>query len=240
MSSGPISAPLTILAVDDDPVSLAIAAVLLEADGFTVLQASGGEQALELLAQCDPPDCVLADLRMPGLTGSDLAHRLRRLAPRAVLLAMSATPPAAVEGYHGVLPKPLSPEAIRAALSLRPAVEASAAADGDGAGEVLDPVVFEHLRRAMPLHALREIITAFVEDTDARIQAMRCADPETIRRQAHTVKGGAAMVGARQVARVAAAVELGIDQEGDRMRVLDEMEAHCRRAETILLQRLKS
>lgn len=240
MPLGPTPAPRRILAIDDDPVSLAIAAVLLESDGFTVLQAPGGEQALDLLAHCEPPDCVLADLRMPGLAGSELAHRLRRLVPQAILLAMSATPPVAVEGYHGVLHKPLSLNALRAALSLRPAAETAAEAHDDGSAAVLDPAVFEHLRRAMPLHALREIVTAFVEDTGARIQAMRRADPETVRRQAHTVKGGAAMVGALQVAQAAAAVELGIDEEGDRMRILDEMEAHCRRAETILLQRLKS
>lgn len=240
MPPGPSTTPRCILAIDDDPVSLAIAGVLLESDGFTVMQAPGGEQALDLLAGCDPPDCVLADLRMPGLSGSELAHRLRRLAPRAILLAMSATPPAAVEGYHAVLKKPLSVEALRAALSLGPASETVTEDNDDGSEAVLDSVVFEHLRRAMSLEALEEIVNAFLEDTEARIQAMRRADPETVRRQAHTVKGGAAMVGARQVAQAAAAVELGIDQEGDRMRVLDEMEAHCRRAETILLQRLKS
>jgi len=240
MSSGPTSASRSILAIDDDPVSLAIAAVLLESDGFTVVQATDGEQALDLLAQGGPPDCVLADLRMPGLAGSELAHRLHRLAPQAILLAMSATPPAAVEGYHGVLAKPLSVDALRSALSLRPGGQTAPEARDDGSEDVLDPAVFEHLRRAMSIEALEEIVTAFVEDTDARIQAMRRADPETVRRQAHTVKGGAAMVGARQVARAAAAVEVGIDQEGDRMRILDEMEAHCRRAETILLQRLKS
>jgi HPt (histidine-containing phosphotransfer) domain-containing protein len=68
---------------------------------------------------------------------------------------------------------------------------------------------------------------------------MRRADTATVRREAHTIKGGAAMIGARQVAEAASAVESGIDHDGDRFRKLDEIEAHCRRAEFILLQRLK-
>jgi len=243
MAPGPTRTltPRRILAVDDDPVSLAIAAVLLESDGWTVTQPADGEQALDLLAHGAPPDCVLADLRMPGLAGPELAHRLHRLVPRAILLAMSATPPPTVEGYHGVLKKPLSLDALGAAFSRRPAAEADPEAhDNDSDADILDPAVFGGLRRAMSLEALTEIVNAFLEDASARIQAMRSADPQTLRRQAHTLKGGAAMVGARQVAQAAAAVELGIDQEGDRRRILDEMEAHCRRAEAILLQRIKS
>ncbi len=67
---------------------------------------------------------------------------------------------------------------------------------------------------------------------------MRSAEPAAIRREAHTIKGGAGMVGAVLVARAAAAVEAGIDDPGDRLRKLDEIEAHCRSTEIILKQRL--
>ncbi|HEX4067576.1 MAG TPA: response regulator [Acidobacteriaceae bacterium] len=229
-----------ILAIDDDPVSLSIAAILLEADGWTVVQAASGGEALDRLADHAPrPDCILADLRMPGLAGSELAEHLRKAAPQARLFAMTATPPASVEGYDAVLGKPLVVEALRVALE-RHSHELKAAAgtpvDGD---EAIDPAVFDRLSAAMSAASLRQVIAIFLEDAAARLAVMRSADPRTIRQEAHTIKGGAAMIGARQVAQAAAAVESGIDQDGERNRKLDEIEAHCRRAEVILLQRLK-
>ncbi len=240
MDLGRPAAMRRILAIDDDPISLSIVAILLESDGWTVLQASGAQEALELLAGCaQAPDCILADLRMPGLTGSDLAPHLRRAAPGARLLAMSATPPATLEGYDGVLAKPLALETLRAALAQQPPAETAPAAPASDTDAVIDSAVFERLSLAMSPAALLEVITVFLQDAAARLAVMRRADPATIRREAHALKGGAAMIGARQVAQAAAAVESGIDHDGERSRKLDEIEAHCRRAEVILLQRLK-
>jgi CheY-like chemotaxis protein len=247
--------PHRILIVDDDPVSLAIASVLLEAEGCAVVQAESGDRALELLAGRDGaahrgdgpeadavlPECILADLRMPGISGTELARRLRASAPHALLLAMSASPPLEVEGYDGVVKKPLEPEALAAALTRRMPPRSMVEAEVlSGDGPVLDNAVFERLRHAISAAALEEVISTFLNDTRARIETMRSADAETMRREAHTVKGGAAMVGALQVSRAAAAVESGIDDPGARLRKLDEMEAHCRRAEVILKQRLEA
>lgn len=237
MDIGGSPATRRILAIDDDPISLSIAAILLESDGWTVLQASGGHDALKLLADCaEAPDCILADLRMPGLAGSELAQHLRKAAPAARLFAMTATPPPAVEGYDAVLSKPLVIEALRDALTGQTHAAAAPAADPEAA---IDTTVFDRLSLAMSPAALQQVITVFLQDAAARLAVMRRADPATIRREAHTIKGGAAMIGARQVAQDAAALESGIDHEGERSRKLDEIEAHCRRAEVILLQRLK-
>jgi len=227
-----------ILTIDDDPISLSIAAILLESDGWIVLQASGGQQALDLLADgVPPPDCILADLRMAGLSGAELAHHLRQAAPGARLFAMTATPPLSVDGYDGVLGKPLALEALRAALAHRiPAPPAASPDDPDG---IIDPDIFERLEHAMSPAALHQVITVFLQDAAARLAIMRRADSSTIRSEAHTIKGGAAMIGARQVVHAAAAVESGIDQDGELFRKLDEIEAHCRRVEGIVLQRLK-
>ncbi|HEX4006754.1 MAG TPA: response regulator [Acidobacteriaceae bacterium] len=252
MDSGRRSTPRRILAIDDDPVSLAVAVVLLESEECAVVQAESGEDALELLeAAPEKPDCIVADLRMPSLSGPELAVRLRAAAPEALLLAMSATPPETVEGYDGVLKKPLSAEAVSAAFADRTepggrtaaggeAVEGAGMGDAGGPGEgYLDEAVFDRLRRAMPLAALDEVITAFLEDTGMRIELMRSADGETLRREAHTVKGGAAMVGAIRVASVASAIEAGIDHHGNRRDKLDELELCLRRSEVILKERLK-
>ena len=247
MEFGPTPMQRRVLAIDDDPISLAVAAVLLESEGCTVLQAESGERALDLLAASEPPDCVIADLRMPSLAGTDLAARLRRSAPRALLLAMSATPPAQVDGYDGVLRKPLSPEALRAVFTSLADRSPLAVSGADPAGSaqdrpdsaILDSAVFERLRGAMSKSAIEEVVSAFIEDSTARLAAMRSADPGAICRQAHTIKGSAAMLGAVQVAAVASAVEAGIDHHGDRQRKLDELELCVQRAEVMLKQRLK-
>lgn len=229
-----------ILTIDDDPISLSIAAILLESDGWTVLQASDGHSALDLLADAaHAPDCILADLRMAGLSGPELAGHLRKAAPTARLLAMTATPPAAVEGYDGVLGKPLALDALRAALEQEAAIDAACNGAVEDVDAAIDLAIFERLARAMSPAALRHVISVFVEDATARLAMMRDADPATVRREAHTIKGGAAMIGARQVVQAASAVESGIDHDGELLRLLDEIEADCRRAEVILMQRLK-
>ena len=241
MNSGSPAAVRSVLVVDDDPVSLAVAGIILESEGCTVLAAGSGEEALALLdsGPSDPPDCILADLRMPSLSGVTLARRLRQAAPQALLLAMSATPPREAKGYDGILKKPLTPETLHAAFAQRPSAGNGSASSADGSA-YLDAEIFARLRAAMPRDGLEEIFNVFLSDTRTRIAAMREADPETVRREAHTVKGGAAMVGARQVSLAAAAVESGIDDPGARLRKLDEMEAHCRSTEIILKKRLKA
>lgn len=237
--------PLRVLAVDDDPISLAIATVLLESHGCLVSQAASGEAALMLLETAQPlPDVVLADLRMPALSGTALALRILDQSPAARLFAMSANPPLAVAGYLGVLRKPLTPESLSAVLLQPPSSDGSpgvaAVADDSGA---IDGDIFERLHRAMSAPALEEVVGAFVRDTRRRIDSMRYAereaDLETIRRQAHTVRGGASMVGAVQVSVTAAIIEAGIDLSDERRRKLDELEAHLRRAEHLLKQRLQ-
>jgi len=246
MDSGRSPTPRRVLAVDDDPVSLAVTAVLLEAEGCIVLLAQSGAQALDVAAS-DPPDCILADLRMPGINSTELALSLRKAAPHAVIFAMSASPPTELEGYDAILSKPLSPESIRAAFARRgtkykngAAHTVPVSAENPKDHAVLDADIFERLRRAITPDGLEEVFSVFIKDTRDRIAMMRKADAAAIRKEAHTIKGGASMVGALQISRAAATIESGIDDPDDRLRKLDEMEAHCRFAEIILRQRLKA
>lgn len=240
MGPGQSTPPRRVLAIDDDPVSLALTGVLLEAEGCQVVQALSGEEALHQVSAGAEPDCILADLLMPGLAGSKLARRLRQAAPGALLLAMSATPPPEVDGYDGVVQKPLSPQALRQAFTApRRTSAAEAMPEPADSENVLDLAVFDRLRQLMSAAALREVVSTFLADTQMRVQEMQSADLETVRRQAHTIKGGAAMVGAVQVSAVASAIETGIDYCGDCRQKLDELESCLRRAEIILKGRLK-
>ena len=65
-----------ILAVDDSPTYLAELAEMLRGEGYDVVPARSGEQALELLA-VQPMDCILLDVMMPGLSGRETCMRIK-------------------------------------------------------------------------------------------------------------------------------------------------------------------
>jgi adenylate cyclase len=73
-----------VLVVDDTPQNVKLLADLLDAKGYRVRTAASGEEALRLVAE-DPPDLVLLDVMMPGLSGYDVCRRLRT-SPRTALL----------------------------------------------------------------------------------------------------------------------------------------------------------
>src|SRR6185436_9749185 len=65
-----------ILVVDDTPANVKLLGDLLRAKGYEVTTAANGEQALESIAR-RPPDLVLLDIMMPGLSGYDVCRRIR-------------------------------------------------------------------------------------------------------------------------------------------------------------------
>lgn len=75
-----ISGPLTILAVDDDPLVLTNTSAMLEELGHSVIEASSGPQALELLCERSV-DLVITDHAMPGITGMQLVEIVRAERP---------------------------------------------------------------------------------------------------------------------------------------------------------------
>ena len=67
----------TILVVDDTPETLGLLTDTLDHAGFTVLIATDGESALELLDQITP-DLILMDAVMPGMSGFESCRRLKQ------------------------------------------------------------------------------------------------------------------------------------------------------------------
>jgi DNA-binding response OmpR family regulator len=66
----------TVLVVDDEPRILQFLEENLRADDFSVLTASGGEEAIEVLRRAHP-DVVLLDVVLPDMSGYDVCRRLR-------------------------------------------------------------------------------------------------------------------------------------------------------------------
>jgi PAS domain S-box-containing protein len=78
MGMASLSAPKRILAVDDSMTYLNELSDHLRGEGYEVVQARSGEQALELLAQ-QAIDCILLDLMMPGLSGKETCSRIKNV-----------------------------------------------------------------------------------------------------------------------------------------------------------------
>ena len=106
-----------ILVVDDEPGIRAALKQLLEYEGYAVLQASGGQDGLDLYA-AEQPHLVLLDVKMAGLDGMQVLKKLRELDPAAIVIMISghATIATAVEatqnGAHDFLEKPLDTDRV--------------------------------------------------------------------------------------------------------------------------------
>ena len=111
--------PLTILLAEDDPSVRSLARTILTRSGYTVLEASDGDKAVELAAQHNGPiDLLLTDIAMPGTGGRALDARLTEMRPKLKTLFMSGDPTNAIvrEGATVImapfLPKPFTQEML--------------------------------------------------------------------------------------------------------------------------------
>lgn len=100
-----------ILVVDDDDVVRMVMAEMLRCAGYDVLEASGGEEAVELVKRCFF-DAVITDETMPGMQGSDLAAELAVLSPQTGVVLVTGWEDAEHRGelppgVCGILPKPI-------------------------------------------------------------------------------------------------------------------------------------
>ena len=81
------------LVVDDDPFIRAMLALALEGDGYTVLTAANGADALDLIARGGyRPDVILLDMEMPVMDGATFTAIYRRMGvPQARIILISAS-----------------------------------------------------------------------------------------------------------------------------------------------------
>ena len=82
--------PRKILVVDDTPANVKLLVDVLTAKGFDVAAAVNGQEALDKVAQ-NPPDLILLDIMMPGLSGYDVCRKLRENPDTALLPVVLVT-----------------------------------------------------------------------------------------------------------------------------------------------------
>ncbi|OGK88573.1 MAG: hypothetical protein A2X52_07310 [Candidatus Rokubacteria bacterium GWC2_70_16] len=122
-----MTAPPTLLIADDDPVALDLLAEVLSREGYRVRAAASGEDCLRL-AEAEPVDLAIVDLRMPGLDGLQVIQRLATIQPGVPVLVLTAfvTIDTAIEairsGAYDYLSKPFRMEEIK--VVVRRALEA--------------------------------------------------------------------------------------------------------------------
>jgi DNA-binding response OmpR family regulator len=107
-----------ILVVDDDAKIVRLVRTYLEREGYPVIEASDGRQALSLIARHDP-QLVVLDLMLPEVDGTTVIRAVRRTAdtPIVVLSARGTTADRIAgleDGADDYVPKPFSPAELTA------------------------------------------------------------------------------------------------------------------------------
>jgi CheY-like chemotaxis protein len=77
-----------VMVVDDERVIADTLSIILSRNGFSTMTAYDGTSALKM-AMASPPDLVITDVMMPGMTGVELAITLRQTLPECKILLFS-------------------------------------------------------------------------------------------------------------------------------------------------------
>ncbi|WP_456385995.1 response regulator [Desulfolithobacter sp.] len=106
-----------ILVIEDNEQNLYLVTFLLEAAGFSVLQARDGRQGLAV-AVAEHPDLVLLDIQLPEMDGYEVARRLKQQSATAAIPIVAVTSYAMAgdreavlaAGSEGYIEKPIDPD----------------------------------------------------------------------------------------------------------------------------------
>jgi PAS domain S-box-containing protein len=216
-----------VLLVEDNMTNQLVATRMLAKLGYRADTATNGREALDAIA-AGSYDAVLMDCQMPEMDGYEATRELRRLEQHAgghlPVIAMTA---AAMEGdreaclaagMDDYISKPVRIEAISDALgrwvrAASAAPDASAASDGSSEEPVIEQERLEVLRDldSGDGDLLSLLVREYVEDGTRLLAALREAlaegDPHQVERNAHTLKGASANLGAARIVRIASRLE---------------------------------
>ncbi len=115
--------PVKVLVVDDDLRMVRTICDILKVNGFNTLHALTGEEAVGVV-KAEAPDCVLMDVKMPGLNGIEALAAMKRVVPTLPVVLMSAyateeqAEEARAAGAYAILTKPIDIQQILSFLTL--------------------------------------------------------------------------------------------------------------------------
>ena len=110
-----------ILVVDDSPENIDLLSEVLR-DNYRIRIATSGEKALKIVYSDEPPDLILLDIMMPGLSGLEICRRLKANPDRRRIPIIFVTAMTSVEdeqrgletGAVDYITKPISPPIVKA------------------------------------------------------------------------------------------------------------------------------
>ena len=111
------------LVAEDEVLVLMLLADALEEEGFRVVSAANGSEALQALESLEREgghvDVLFTDVNMPGLDGLELARRARELRPDLPVIYASGRPHSRQQCVEGgrFLPKPYAPDQVCAEVT---------------------------------------------------------------------------------------------------------------------------
>ena len=127
---------LKVLVVDDDRRMVKTICDILRVKGYDTIKAYSGEEAVERVTK-EAVDCVLMDIKMPGIDGVEALTIIRGTSPELPVVLMSAhaseakTEEVKRQGGYAVLDKPLNIQQILSFLSLLRKEESILIVDND-------------------------------------------------------------------------------------------------------------
>ena len=152
--------PPRVLVVDDESNLVSLVRSYLEAEGFTVLVAYDGVQAVAQ-ARSDPPDLIILDLMLPGLDGIEVCRQVRQFSDAYVLMLTARAEEVdkligLAVGADDYLTKPFSPRELVArvkAMLRRPRTVGSTRPGPEVPAPLgFGPLVIDPERHAVTLH----------------------------------------------------------------------------------------
>jgi two-component system sensor histidine kinase/response regulator len=223
-----------VLLVEDNEINQELALDLLLNAGIRVDLAVNGQEALDKIATTNY-DGILLDIQMPVMDGYTAAREIRKQShlQELPLIAMTANAmvgdreKAIESGMNDHIAKPLNVADMFATMARwitpsSPQAPQVSALSPNTVGEKIPPIIGVDLRAGLATCAgntelYRKLLVKF-EQTQADFeqafyQAQKSEDSEAAGRLAHTLKGVAANLGARQVAAAADALHLACDSE---------------------------
>jgi CheY-like chemotaxis protein len=132
-----------LLVVDDEPLVREIVSQQLEAEGYAVMTAANGREALAILDAGEEVDLIISDFSMPVMDGVALVGEVQRRRPKlpAILLTGFATNAAeiavsgAVSGTFSLLRKPITGTQLAERVAMMLEGAAAAVTTRSAAGE---------------------------------------------------------------------------------------------------------
>ena len=235
-----------VMLVDDNETNLLLGSMILEAMGAEVITATSGENALRKLDDLiiGKPDLVLMDISMPGLDGFETTEIIRKSFTTAQLPVFALTAYASSKekkrselcGMNGYLVKPINRDELYKTLrSVLPAshpqmfssrvelTDTTKVVVTNEIHEELDQSVLDILKKQIGEEALGRVIRQFLKESDTNLEEMlKFHDHESVRKQAHSLKGTCNSLGLMSLGELLSEIE-DRARAGDALASIDAM-----------------